>query len=235
MTGFDVDIFIIKERAIERNNKIYIDRCKYFQCYCTNCGKDRGYQRSSRIKNKPQCIKCSTNNPTHKIKLKQNHWSKTGVYTPVKQYTTEQQILEKYQKELIYSREFYKTYYQKNKLYIHEKRKQYKNKNVQHRVAANLRTRLCMATRHEWRGGSAVRDLGCSIKEFKVYLESRFQPGMTWENYGVKGWHIDHIQPLSKFDLLDRDQLIKACNYTNLQPLWATDNLSKGCSFIDQQ
>ena len=51
---------------------------------------------------------------------------------------------------------------------------------------------------------------------------------MTWENYGRNGWEIDHIKPLSKCDLTDPEQFKEVCNYTNLQPLWAEDNLSKG-------
>ena len=68
--------------------------------------------------------------------------------------------------------------------------------------------------------------LGCTIAEFKAYLESKFQDGMTWDNYG--GWHVDHIKPCSLFQLeLDSEQ--RACfNYLNTQPLWASDNLSKG-------
>ena len=54
-----------------------------------------------------------------------------------------------------------------------------------------------------------------------------FLDGMTWENWDLKGWHIDHIKPLSKFNLKDEDELTKALNYKNLQPLWAYDNLSK--------
>ena len=54
---------------------------------------------------------------------------------------------------------------------------------------------------------------------------------MSWDNYGRTGWHIDHIIPLSKFDLTDREQFLKACHYTNLQPLWAKDNLIKGNKF----
>ena len=73
-----------------------------------------------------------------------------------------------------------------------------------------------------------AKDLGCTIKELKIYLESKFQPGMTWENHGRFGWHIDHEVPLSSFDLTDREQFLKACHYTNLQPLWWNENLSKG-------
>jgi hypothetical protein len=75
--------------------------------------------------------------------------------------------------------------------------------------------------------------LGCSILELKKYLESKFQPGMTWDNYGCKGWHIDHIVPLSSFDLSDGKQLKIACNYMNLQPLWAIDNLKKSNKISD--
>jgi hypothetical protein len=89
-----------------------------------------------------------------------------------------------------------------------------------------LRSRLSHAVCGK--AGSAVRDLGCSIEDLKKYLECKFQDGMTWDNYGLHGWHIDHIIPLSSFDLTDREQFLKACHYTNLQPLWAKDNLIKG-------
>ena len=80
------------------------------------------------------------------------------------------------------------------------------------------------------KAGSAVRDLGCTIPELKAHLEAQFQPGMTWDNWSLKGWHIDHIKPLTSFDLTNREQFLQACHYTNLQPLWASENLSKGPS-----
>jgi hypothetical protein len=67
--------------------------------------------------------------------------------------------------------------------------------------------------------------LGCSYEDFKQHLERQFTKGMTWDNHGQ--WHIDHVVPLSKFDLTDRSQFLKACHYTNLQPLWAIDNIRK--------
>ncbi len=96
---------------------------------------------------------------------------------------------------------------------------------IQYRLARNLRTRLRSAVKRNYRSGSAVRDLGCSIGELKGHLGKLFNDGMTWDNYGV--WHVDHILPLSSFDLTDREQLLKACHYTNLQPLWAEENLRK--------
>lgn len=95
------------------------------------------------------------------------------------------------------------------------------------KIAHNLRSRLRKAIKNQEKKGSFVLDLGCSIEQLKKYLESKFQSGMTWDNYGRQGWHIDHVFPLSKFDLTKREEFLKACNYKNLQPLWAADNLRK--------
>ena len=95
------------------------------------------------------------------------------------------------------------------------------------RIGTNLRSRLNKAIKGSYKSGSAVFDLGCSIDEFRVHMESKFQLGMSWDNWGRKTWHIDHIRPISSFDLSDRDQLLEACHYTNLQPLWAKDNMMK--------
>ena len=98
------------------------------------------------------------------------------------------------------------------------------------RLSMSLRNRLNQAIRNEYKAGSAVRDLGCTINELKAHLEALFSPGMNWDNWELDGWHIDHIKPLASFDLTDREQFLEACHYTNLQPLWAKENLSKGCA-----
>lgn len=95
------------------------------------------------------------------------------------------------------------------------------------KLKCNLRNRLLTAIKRNAKKGSAVRDLGCSTEFFKSYMESKFQPGMSWENWSRTGWHIDHIIPLSAFDLQDVEQFKKAVHYTNLQPLWSRDNLRK--------
>lgn len=75
--------------------------------------------------------------------------------------------------------------------------------------------------------------LGCSCSELKDYLESKFQPKMTWDNHGLKGWHIDHIIPLSSAN--STEELYKLCHYTNLQPLWAKDNIKKSNKLSKEQ
>jgi len=67
--------------------------------------------------------------------------------------------------------------------------------------------------------------IGCTPKELLKHLEKQFLPGMNWSNYSKNGWHIDHIRPLSSFT---QETIMQANHYTNLQPLWAKDNLSKG-------
>lgn len=96
----------------------------------------------------------------------------------------------------------------------------------QTRLAMLVRSRFYKALKNKQKRGSAVKLLDCTIEEAICYLEVRFQPGMTWDNQGK--WHIDHIKPLASFNLEDPLQLAVACHYTNLQPLWAIDNIRKG-------
>lgn len=137
-----------------------------------------------------------------------------------------------------------KLWRSQNKEKIVEQNRSYYEKNTKHckqlcflakkrslenpvqRMMHNLRNRIYQAIKRGSKSGSAIRDLGCTIAELKTYLESKFQPGMSWENYGQ--WHIDHIKPLSLFDLENHEDFRKAVNFSNLQPLWARDNLSKG-------
>jgi hypothetical protein len=115
---------------------------------------------------------------------------------------------------------------------IGEYRRAYYNKrykeDLYYRLRITMRNRLRFAIKSNQKKGSAIRDLGCTIPELRVHLEKQFQNGMTWDNWAVDGWHIDHKIPLTFFDLTIRGQLLKAVHYTNLQPMWAGENLSKG-------
>lgn len=69
--------------------------------------------------------------------------------------------------------------------------------------------------------------IGCDIEYFFDYISSKFVSGMSWENYGKFGWHIDHIKPCSSFDLSDKEQQKLCFHYSNMQPLWATTKIAK--------
>lgn len=125
-------------------------------------------------------------------------------------------------------KELCKVYRFTNKDMINKKHYDKLRQDVQYKLRCNIRGRLGKAISGSYKVGSAVDELGCSIEELKVYLESKFEPGMTWENWSRTGWHIDHIRPLVSFDLTQLEEVKIACHFSNLQPLWAKDNLSKG-------
>ena len=80
----------------------------------------------------------------------------------------------------------------------------------------------------------SLQFLGCTIDQFKLYIESQFKEGMSWSNYGFYGWHIDHKLPISSFDLTKDEDIIKCFHYTNLQPLWAAENLLKRDKILNE-
>ncbi|MCP4324370.1 MAG: hypothetical protein GY787_21430 [Alteromonadales bacterium] len=108
------------------------------------------------------------------------------------------------------------------------RRKQQK-KNMNYKIRKNMSNRIKSALANLANGkkdyGTMTKYVGCSISEFKIYIENQFTSGMNWDNYGE--WHMDHIRPLASFDLTDQKDIDIAFNYTNIQPLWANDNLTK--------
>jgi hypothetical protein len=96
----------------------------------------------------------------------------------------------------------------------------------QWRAAKAIRNQVARIKRAGLAAGDYCEILGASYAAAKAHIESKFKEGMNWVNHGA--WHIDHIVPIAMFDLNDRGQLLAASHYTNLQPLWARDNLRKG-------
>lgn len=132
------------------------------------------------------------------------------------------------EKRKSYMKEYLKKYNKKHKHNYSVYRKNKIKHDINFKLSVLLRGRISDAVRgkYKFKYGSAVSDLGCTIKELQDYIESMFKQGMSWENHGK--WHIDHKIPLCSFNLSNRDEFLKACHYTNLQPLWAKENLSKG-------
>lgn len=192
---------------------------------CKNLKSISDFNKNSSAKDGLQaaCKECQTI-----YRLKYREISKKKYEIRKEKYKNEfSKYYKRHKKEISKKR---RVYYKKNKLKILEYKKKYERKKIESdtnfKLVKCLRHRLYDALRGNFKSGSAVRDLGCTVEFLKHYLESKFQPGMTWENYGSY-WHIDHIKPLSKFDLTDRNQLLEACHYTNLQPLEAMENIRK--------
>lgn len=116
--------------------------------------------------------------------------------------------------------------YRKTDKYRESWMKTYKKKRLHNAVSARMRQSLngCKYNR-TWE--SLV---GYTLQDLREHLESQFQEGMTWENHSMDGWHIDHIRPIASFNIKTaEDEDFKKCwSLSNLQPLWAKENMSKG-------
>ena len=210
----------------------------YIMKYCHCCQKEKSTGDFNKNKKRPdglqtQCRECT--------KQKTANWHKKQ--PPVERTKEEQEQYLLYQKEyrtknkerLLFDK---KDYYIKNKISLRPKKALYEKKRREadpnYKLTVILRQRLNKALKQEYKTGSAIDALGCSIQEARQYLEEKFKPGMTWANHGkgVGKWNVDHILPLASTK--DQDEKIKLCHYTNLQPLWMEENCSKGARTIDE-
>lgn len=128
----------------------------------------------------------------------------------------------------------YKTaYYSKaeNKARRNEKDKQRRREDVVFRIVSNVRTRIHNVLKQN-KTDKTDTLLGCTKTQLINWLEYQLKDGLTWSNYGTL-WHIDHVIPLAFFDLIDTKQQLLAFNWSNLRPLYATENLSKNDTIVE--
>lgn len=198
------------------------------QDICKNCGGPRyRVPPTARSHSKMRCAACASeiarryyeNTRAERIAASKEYADRNKDAVRAKQKSRYYANLEKYRASA-------RAYQRANK----EARRRRENERLRndpvYKIKKRLRVRLHSALRNKYKAGSAVTELGISIVEFMSYIESKFVPGMSWDNYGAV-WHLDHIRPLSSFNLQDADQFKVACHYTNLQPLFAVDNLIK--------
>lgn len=134
-----------------------------------------------------------------------------------------QKCIDRAKKRAILKRDEIREYHRK---YRNNKRKT----DLGYRIRCNLSGRLHAALKGVCASAKTMTLLGCSIESLKTYLESKFETGMNWENYG-NGWHIDHIMPCAIFDLTNEEHRKHCFHFSNLQPLWAIDNIKKSDHF----
>jgi hypothetical protein len=109
----------------------------------------------------------------------------------------------------------------KRKEYLSEYFMKRREKDILFKISGNLRTRINKFIKNKSKSTELI--VGLPFIELKLFLEQKFIHGMSWDNYG--DWHIDHIIPLSS--ATNEEEVYKLCHHTNLQPLWAEDNLKK--------
>jgi len=118
-----------------------------------------------------------------------------------------------------------KKYREKYRQQLTKKYLDKRKKDPNFKLLTILRGRIYDVLRGHNKSNSTKNMLGCTIEEFWIHLEKTFKPGMTRENHGL--WHVDHIKPCASFDLTKPEEQAKCFHYTNLQALWAHENLSK--------
>lgn len=230
---------LTEEQILEKKEKQRLETNKRSrEWYQKNKEKEHRRRREYYIKNKEKCAVKSkewAKNNQDKVKRSNEKYSnseKRKVY--LKKYLKEHK-----EKQRINSRRCYlnnkeniknrhKVYYRKNQPLIVANAKAKRKNDPSYRLLLNLRRRLHQVLFGANKSENTLRLIGCTLEELKLHIESQFIKGMNWKTYGVKGWHLDHKIPCSSFDLSDPEQQ-KACfNFSNLQPLFAFDNLSKG-------
>jgi hypothetical protein len=148
---------------------------------------------------------------------------------------------------------YFKSYYEKNSEIIKERTKKYQMENIEahreykkvyqkrrrdedpiFRIIGNIRHRLNEFLKYEGmkKNSKISQYLGCDKEYLRKYIESQFKPGMTWDNYGSE-WHVDHKMPL-KTENVTEEQIYERNYYTNLQPMWGSDNIKKSNKLPDE-
>lgn len=180
----------------------------------TNKKSGKKYKDFNREKIKQSSIIYRENNK-ELLKIKRKNY-KLNNLDKIKEYNLKN-------KESI--KQYKKEYYQKNKKLINEKIISKYNSDPMFKLSHLVRTRILkyLKSKNIIKLNKTFDLIGCTNIELKNHLESLFIEGMSWDNQGK--WHIDHIIPLSSSKT--EDDIYKLCHYTNLQPLWADDNLKK--------
>jgi hypothetical protein len=204
---------------------------------CNKCNEVKSYEFFSKHKSykdgyQTTCKSCiNKNTKLYYLKNKEK----------IKEYS------KKYQKKSIKKKEYTKKYYLKNKEYHNEYSKKHQKENKEYyneyyknrrkndstfKFKCNVRCLISYSFKrgiNQFRKNAKTEDiLGCTIEEFRDYISLKFTKGMSFDNHGK--WHLDHIIPLASAET--EEDILRLNHYTNFQPLWAADNISKGAKIV---
>jgi len=211
---------------------------------CTKCRESKTVDMFNKDSSKKDklccwCKGCQKKKTTewyqgdNKIKRKRNvneyyHQNKETLLPKMREYATSAHRIEATKQ---HKREWYARNKNKAMQSANIRKKERRRTEPNFRLRESISSRIRAAIKNGSKSSQTLELLGCTIPELREHLETKFQTGMSWDNYGIKGWHVDHIRPCSSYNLSDPDQQRECFNHTNLQPLWATENLEKGDRF----
>lgn len=220
---------------------------------CSKCKEEKNVNEFGKRKNRKcnltsQCKTCLSKNQkiyreTHFEEIKK----RKKLYYDANSEYLKQKRKDWYKNNIDYARNQKREYIKNHRDILLEKAKEYsknnrakinarirktRKENLLFRLKENVRRRVNQyISKNGYNKTSKIFDIiGCSPEKLKAYIEKQFTIDMSWENYGLKGWHIDHIIPLDSAKT--ENELYQLCHYTNLQPLWGGDNIRKGAIII---
>lgn len=220
-----MDKICTKCKEVKLKSEFHKDSSKIDKLYpsCKICV----YEYNKNNKEKVSiCAKLYREN--NKEKLNQNKKIYRKLNVKKTQETYKLWSLKNKEKRIVYMNK----YRQDNKEKLKESRLNYLEKNpeqaLKFKIARNLRTRISYAFKSKKfiKETETIKMLGCDFDFLMNHIECLFVNGMNWDNYGIKGWHLDHIIPISSGK--NYKEMCDLNHYTNLQPLWAIDNIKKG-------
>lgn len=177
-----------------------------------------------REKNRAKCA-----NYSRKNREKINLWQRENYKKNRKSILAKQKVWASQNPDKVRDKQkrYQKKHPEKMRAHWLKKYKRRLKRDAYFRATRSLRSRIRSFFRGRTKSVSAMVLLGTTPVKLRARLEAQFKPGMSWDNYGYYGWHIDHIKPCASFDLSDPEQQKQCFHYTNLQPLWAKENYDK--------
>lgn len=206
---------------------------------CSKCGVEKELTEYQKDKSKRDGLSysCKVCKKEYYVKNKERILTNQKIYRD----SNPEKVSEKNRRYHKNNPDYYKIWNRKNPDKVKKKVKKWVGKNptyfidkyhndMLYRVKVNMRNRLntFIGLNGMEKSKSTFDVVGCDPQFLKEYLEKQFKGGMSWENRG--DWHIDHIIPLSSAN--NEDEVYELCHYSNLQPLWAEENLSKGSKIL---
>ena len=234
-----VDLYLKNEKVKDILSKIGISETSFYKILRKHNIKIREHELKIEIITHKQCNKCDILKPVIEFHFKNSNKHKnkskySNLCKPCYSEKGKEQWKNRTPEQIASDKRTQREWRSKNRERINKRnREKFKNDPIL-KVRQYMRSRVSELLKNK-KCAKSIELLGCTLDFFKSYLEERWQSGMTWDNYGFGDdkWHVDHIVPCSAFDFSKEDHQRKCFHYSNLQPLWQKDNLSKHTKVSD--